>query len=148
MSGSITVVEYSAEHLEELIPMWRASFEKALSIVDPHPIEDQRRYFLEETLPSCNVRVALDGARVVGFVAASADVLAQLYLHVDYQRQGLGRRLLDWAKEQSSGVLALYTFECNVGAQRFYEEQGFVVTDRGFEETWQLADVRYEWRRR
>ena len=33
------------------------------------------------------------------FFAAPVDEIAQLYLHVDYQRQGIGSELLRWAKD-------------------------------------------------
>jgi hypothetical protein len=31
-------------------------------------------------------------------------------------------------------------------ARRFYERHGFVAVAHGFEPTWRLADVRYEWK--
>ena len=68
-----------------------------------------------------------------------------LYVRVDAIGQGIGTLLLDWAKAQSGGRLWLYTFERNARARRFYESSGFTITDRGFEEDWQLADIKYEW---
>jgi ribosomal protein S18 acetylase RimI-like enzyme len=64
-----------------------------------------------------------------------------------FQRNGLGTRMLDWAKAQSNGSLWLYTFAQNTRACAFYERSGFVAVERGFEEQWQLEDVRYEWTR-
>ncbi|MEM7166786.1 MAG: GNAT family N-acetyltransferase [Planctomycetota bacterium] len=147
MNGSVRFVEFQRDQLDELIVMWRRSFETALDIVDPHPIADQKEYFEERLLGAYDVRVALSGEQVVGFIAASAAAVAQLYIHVDYQGQGIGSQLLDWAKARSDGSLWLYTFERNRRAQRFYEQRGFRVTARGFEEDWQLEDIRYEWSR-
>lgn len=127
--------------------MWRASFEAGVGIIDPHPIEAQRRYFVDEVLPRNEVRVALRGGRIVGFVATTRESIAQLYVRVGCQRQGIGRALLAWAKDRSGGHLRLCTFARNRGAQAFYERNGFVVAARGFEPTWQLEDIRYEWRR-
>lgn len=81
------LVEFDPRCLDELVRMWRASFETAVGVVDPHPIEGQQRYFMQEVLPRNDVRVA----RVAGELA------------------------------------------------------GFVAVAHGFEPTWQLADVRYEW---
>ena len=36
-------------------------------------------------------------------------------------------------------------FARNAGACAFYERNAFVAVAHGFEPTWQLADVRYEW---
>lgn len=137
--------EFRMSDLDALVPLWRASFEHGVGIVDPHPLEEQRQYFLDEVLPTYAVRVATRGERLVGFIAASPEVVAQLYVCVDDLRLGVGTRLLRWAQERSSGSLWLFTFACNEHAQAFYEKHGFVVTDRGFEEAWQLADLRYEW---
>ena len=54
--------------------------------------------------------------------------------------------MLDWAKGQSEGSLWLYTFQRNLDAQAFYEHHGFEIVERGFEETWQLADIKYQWK--
>ena len=142
-----TIVEFRPEHADELVPMWRTSFERAVGIVDPHPIEAQSRYLIAEVVPNNDVRVVLADGRIVGFIAANRESIAQLYLHTEFQGRGLGTHLLEWAKGRSDGSLWLYTFESNTGAQRFYEAHGFVVTQRGFEEEWQLRDLRYEWRR-
>lgn len=134
-------------HVHRLIPMWRKSFEEAVGVTDPHTIEDQTNYFLTTVLPDNAVRIVLRGADVVAFVAASTESIAQLYVHVDYQGIGIGSKLLQWAKDRSDGRLSLYTFDRNERAKRFYENRGFKIVARGFEETWQLADIRYEWTR-
>jgi GNAT superfamily N-acetyltransferase len=125
--------------------MWRASFEKGVGITDPHPLAEQRAYFQREILPCNSVRVALLQDRIVGFAAASRTSVAQLYVRLGFQRRGIGTLLLDWAKSQSEGSLWLYTFARNANACFFYERSGFEVVARGFEPTWQLEDVKYEW---
>jgi len=129
--------------------MWRVSFEYGVGVVDPNPIEAQVAYLNETVLPENRVRVVLDDSTgaVAGFLAATEDTIAQLYIHVDYHRRGLGTLLLELAKAESNGVLRLFTFDANRGAQRFYEHHGFRIIRRGFEEQWQLADIEYEWRR-
>jgi len=129
----------------ELVRMWRDSFEDAVGIVDPHPIEEQQRYLMTEVASKSTIRIALFEDKVVGLVAAARQCVVQLYVHKSYQRRGLGRRMLDWAKQQSGGTLWLYTFAQNKRARSFYERQGFRAVARGFEPSWKLADVRYEW---
>ena len=115
------------------IAMWRASFEGGVGIVDPHPIEEQRQYFIDEVLPRNDVRFAILANELVGFIAASSEAVAQLYVHVAFQRRGIGAQLLTWAKEHSCGSLWLYTFARNLGACAFYERHGFTAIERGFE---------------
>jgi GNAT superfamily N-acetyltransferase len=127
--------------------MWRAAFEHGVGVRDPHSLAEQRDYFVQQVLPGHEVRLALAGDELLGFVAASPASVAQLHVRVGRHRLGIGTRLLDWAKAQSQGDLWLYAFQRNVVACAFYERGGFVATQRGFEPTWQLADVRYEWHR-
>ena len=65
---------------------------------------------------------------LIGFVAASRDSIAQLYVRIGYQRRGIGKLMLDWAKARSNGRLWLYTFARNKRACAFYERHGFKVT--------------------
>jgi len=140
-----TVIDYRPELLDELLPMWRASFESGVGIIDPHPLDEQRRYFLSEVLPQHRVRLAMLDGRLVGFIAASNEAVAQLMVRVGFQQRGIGTMLLDWAKQQSDGSLWLYTFARNSGARTFYERSGFTVVAEGFEPVWQLEDIKYQW---
>jgi len=143
--GAIDLVDFDLQWIDELLPMWRESFEAALGIVDPHPLAEQRLYFLDRLLPHHSARLALLDGRLVGFVAASAESIAQLYVRIGCQRRSIGTRMLDWAKNQSAGSLWLYTLARNHGTRAFYARQGFVEVAYGFEPTWQLDDVRLQW---
>ena len=142
-----SLVPFSPAHTDELIAMWRASFEDAVGVPEPHTVAEQRSYFLSAVVPNNRVLVAQASGCVVGFVAASDERVDQLYVHLDYQAIGIGSRLLQWAKDNSLGRLSLFTFERNDRAQKFYEARGFKLAARGFEKQWQLPDMRYEWNR-
>jgi GNAT superfamily N-acetyltransferase len=146
--GCPVLVDFHLDLLDELVAMWRESFEDGVGISDPHSLPEQRDYFLSEVLPKHTVQVALLVGRVVGFVAASADSVAQLHVRVGHFRQGIGSQLLKWAQAQSGGSLSLYTFARNHRARQFYEHHGFSAVAFGFEPSWKLDDVRYEWQRR
>ena len=136
---------FDPQRVDELVAMWRANFERGVGIVDPHPLGEQRDYLVREVLPHNDVRLALLQNELVGFVAASAESIAQLHVRIGFQRRGIGTHMVDWAKRQSAGSLWLYTFARNHGARAFYEQQGFAAIAHGFEPTWQLADVKYRW---
>ena len=125
--------------------MWRESFELGVGIIDPHPLDEQRRYLLDKVAPENAIRVAILEGRIVGFIAATQESIAQLYVRNGFHQRGIGSRLLAWAKEQSAGSLWLYTFEQNAGARAFYEKNGFRIVARGFEPQWQLRDLKYQW---
>jgi len=113
--------------------MWRTSKEIALGIKEIHPFDDHL-YFLNEVLAKENtIYLAIqDGSdAVVGIMATNGEILNQLNIHTDFQRRGIGSRLLDLARNLSSGKLQLYTFEINLGAQAFYEKHGFKLRAAG-----------------
>ena len=130
-----------------LVRMWRASFEFGVGITDPHPIDEQVAYLLERLVPGHTVRVARAEGTIVGFSATTTQSIAALYVRVECIGRGIGSHLLRLAQEGSSGSLWLYTFARNVRARRFYARHGFVEGQHGFENMWQLEDVRCEWAR-
>jgi ribosomal protein S18 acetylase RimI-like enzyme len=142
------IVDYRPEFASQLVPMWRASFEHGVGIVDPHPIEQQHRYFLDEVVPHHRVRVVLDAAgAVVAFMASTPESVAQLYVRVADIGRGLGTRLLDVAKAESNGTLWLYAFARNASARRFYEKHGFSEVDRESANMYKIEAILYRWQR-
>ncbi len=145
--SDVIVVEYLPQYGPELVQMWRNSFERAVGVNNPHPVEDQLRFLNEELSLSHSVLVALEETtgRVVGFIAFTPEKISQLYVHVENLNGGIGSKLLNIAKEKSHGRLRLFTFARNKNARRFYESHGFKIVARGVEERLQLEDIEYEW---
>jgi ribosomal protein S18 acetylase RimI-like enzyme len=141
----LELVEYEVSYLEHLVPLWREAFEFGVGVRDPHPLSEQREYFLAQVLPTHRVTLAVLESRLVGFIAASKESVSQLHVQVGLHGQGIGSALLALAKSRSAGSLWLYAFAQNVRACRFYEKHGFVAVERGFEPIWQLEDVKYSW---
>ncbi len=126
------------------------SFRAALpSIQLAHTDDEVRDWIRERLIPSAGCWVAVEGPAIVAFAALTPGWLDQLYVAPDRLGEGIGRRLLDLAKERSDGQLDLWTFQVNTRARRFYERNGFTAVEftdgAGNEE--QEPDIRYEWRR-
>jgi ribosomal protein S18 acetylase RimI-like enzyme len=139
------IADFRAADADPLVRMWRASFEHGVGIVDPHPIEDQIAYLQRQLVPSFRLRVAWEESTIVGFLASNPESIAQLYVRVGCMDRGIGSRLLELAKSESTDSLWLFTFQRNAHACRFYERRGFVAIERGFEPVWQMPDVKYRW---
>ncbi len=143
----ITIVDYHGRFAREAVAMWRESKEAALGIPEVHSFENQLD-FLRSKLTADNavsLAIHMPTDSVVGIMATDGTELSQLYIHVDFQRRGIGTRLLSLAKQRSNGTLRLYTFEVNSAAQAFYEKHGFKVIARGDDNEEGLPDIRYEW---
>lgn len=145
MRQEINVIPFDPNYAEQTVAMWRESKEKAIGQKDIHSFENHV-YFLNHILPEqFQIEIALIGDQVAGMIAYNQTEISQLYIHNEYQGNGIGQRLLEKAKEQSSGRLTLYTFEVNKKAQRFYEKHGFKIIGRGYENEENLPDIQYEW---
>jgi ribosomal protein S18 acetylase RimI-like enzyme len=144
---NIEIIAYDDRYARDTVRMWRDSKEKALRQKDVHDFEEHLAFLRSVLVKENKVFLAIDKEfeRVVGILAINGNWLNQLYIHINYQKIGIGSRLLNLAKELSPGKLELYTFEVNKNAQAFYEKHGFRITGRGFENEENLPDIKYEW---
>jgi ribosomal protein S18 acetylase RimI-like enzyme len=84
--------------------------------------------------------------RPAAFMAMENDFIDQLYVHPKYQRCGIGKALLAFARSKSPEHLWLYTLQSNVNAQAFYEQNGFNAEKYGISPE-NEPDVEYHWRK-
>jgi len=158
MSRRVFFADYKKDLELELLALWRSSSSHALGIEEDTRAEAVQEHleFLRTLNPEC-IRVAREETtdQLLGFMRKEGNEIKDLFIRVEYLRNGLGSEFIRQAKEEND-FLSLSTFELNMGAQRFYEVHDFVVTRRGFasaeDNPWattreQLADITYEWKR-
>ena len=157
MNEEITFVNFRKEQGLELIKLWRKSFAHAMGIKEDtrEEVVNEHLAYLQTYNPEI-IRVAVEKNenKVVGFMAKEGNIIKDLFIHVEYQRRGLGSSFIQKAKEEE--FLTLSTFQLNKGAQKFYEFHDFVIAECGFAgfegNSWandqeELADITYEWKR-
>lgn len=152
----IEIRKYRIAYAAEVVKLWRQSFQRAMGLQEQNvfnEFESQLNYF--ETIDPDHVTIALDTAtsNIAGFIAVVGNCVEHLYVHVDYQRKGVGGRLLEVALDKSPDDLYLFAFQQNRVAQQFYQSHGFVQVACGFaaqeSNPWatdknQLADIKYQ----
>ena len=143
----IKIIAFNDKYARDAVKMWRASKEQALGQKDIHSFNDHLNFLRVVLIKENKVYLAIDQEpdTVAGLLAISGTWLNQLYIHINYQKSGIGSRLLNLAKELSPGKLELFTFEVNKNAQAFYEKHGFRIIARGSENEENLPDIKYEW---
>ncbi len=88
------------------------------------------------------------GERPMGFIALADNEILALYVAPDARRKGVGRHLMEFAKERSDS-LRLWTYKANTVARAFYRLSGFREVGRtdGDYNDEGLPDVEYLWER-
>ncbi|MQR94320.1 N-acetyltransferase [Fictibacillus phosphorivorans] len=145
-NNQVKILPFLPEFAEQTVKMWRDSKYEAIGVKEIHSFESHI-YFLNNILTKeFIVELALVNEMVAGMIAYHESEISQLYVHNEFQQLGIGKTLLQRAKETSTGRLILRTFEVNKKAQRFYEKNGFTVIGRGHENEENLPDLLYEWK--
>lgn len=137
--------------------MMRESFHRAMSLEHHNrfdELEKHLNFFANYRLDCVRLAIEMASSTIVGCMVLDGVELEQLYVHADYQREGIGSKLMAMAKTQSPERLELFTFNQNRQAQSFYKKHGFTEVARGYASfngnPWaktkeQLADIRYIW---
>lgn len=104
------------------VDAWLRSFTEAVpSICRAHSDQQVRAWLGDEIVPTRETWLATVENLVVGTTVLRGDELDQLYLDRLWRGRGIGDRLVG---------LALWTFQVNGPAQRFYQRHGFIAVER------------------
>jgi len=151
MPEEFIIREYRTEDFDAVTILWRISREKSLpefQLEKGHFFYEDRDYFRNHVLENNQVWVVEAGNGPVAFMAMNKDFVDQLYIHPDFQRRGIGKTLLDFARERSPEHIWLYTLQANINARAFYEKNGFAAEKFGISPPPESEpDVEYHWRR-
>lgn len=90
--------------------------------------------------------IAQESGTVVGFALRDDDNLGGLYVARGARNRGIGKALLDLARDGQQRLEA-WSYEANEHARRFYRREGFVEFAREIEDSSGLTDVGHVWTR-
>lgn len=77
------------------------------------------------------VFVAVDNGRIVGLAALYRPQVFLHSLYVSERGRGIGKALVDHVLGETGGALSLKCQAANVGAQAFYDREGFICIEAG-----------------
>jgi len=105
---------------------------KAMTYLPVVHTDDQTTRFIAGVVESDQVQVAERDGVIIGFAAVAGSWLAHLNVQPSCQSQGVGSRLITWAKQISPTGLDLWVFQRNTRARALYAFHGWhdvVLTD-------------------
>jgi len=140
---------YKSGDFEATTSLWRRAREQAFPDFQRrkgHSYEEDQVYFRDVILVNNDIWVVEADGKPVAFMAIAGDFIDQLYVDPDYQRQKLGKALLDYAKSLSPEHLWLYTLQINANGRAFYEKNDFRQVKLGISPAPESEpDVEYHW---
>lgn len=80
---------------------------------------------VKSILPNAEVYVYEETGEILGFIGMDADYIAGLFIKEEYRGRGIGRLLIETAKQKQR--LSLHVYERNSGAVAFYRAAGFEI---------------------
>ena len=147
MSGYV-INELRAAELADAANVWFRSWHAAFpDLSHPMPYEGWLPRLRDEIAVNCACRVATSKGVVVGFVAVdlAKACLEQIFVAPDCQARGIGKLLMDEAKQLSPSRLTLTTPQRNTRAAEFYRREGFTTGGTGINPVNGLPNIEYVW---
>ena len=134
---------------DAMAALWLRSFAAALpSVRRAHSDAEVRAWVRHVLVAQRESWVSCADGALSGLLVLHGAEVDQLYVDPVRRGRGIGTLLLEHATLRRPAGLALWTFQVNTAARRFYARHGFVETlytdGRGNEEG--EPDVRMEWR--
>ena len=118
---------FEQQDMDPVLDIWLRASIKAHDFIDAAYWQAHVATMREVYIPASETYVIADDSKVLGFCSLLDNQLAALFVDPDYQGQGLGKRLLGYAKSiRDELTLAVYTE--NTSSLAFYLAQGFKVT--------------------
>ncbi len=109
--------------------------------VNPEMVNWWRGYFAAE-----RAWVAVENTQIIGFCARDDDNIAALYVTKPFRSSGIGKRLLDAAKQDQTWI-TVWAYAENTEALRFYHREGLVEISREIDEDTDLLNIEHRWNR-
>ncbi len=119
---------YEDRDLDDLLAAWASASAVAHPFLTPKFLELERHNIPNLYLPNAETWVCEEEGRVIGFIALLGNQVGAIFVDQKHQRRGIGRKLMDKAKDLR-GDLVVEVFKANSVGRDFYAKYGFKVGD-------------------
>lgn len=103
--------------------------------------------FVKEALRHAEVYVYEHDGKIQGFIGLNDAYIEGLFVSDEMQSQGIGKALLDYAKDKRSELL-LNVYQKNIRAISFYRREGFEIQHNGLDEVVGEREYAMEWHKK
>ena len=135
--------EYKISDLESLMNLWLETNIQAHDFI-PRSYWQGNYEPVKEMLPDAAIFVYEDNNIIQGFVGLMGSYIAGIFINKNCQSLGLGKKLLDYIKENHS-ELSLCVYKKNVRGVKFYLRESFVVVKEQLDENTGETELVMKW---
>lgn len=128
----------------ELADLYMDASLLAHPFIDPDYLALDKVALREVRLPLEEAFVYEQPGEILGFIALQGPEIKGLFVKADQQRKGIGRALVDYAKDLHDH-LDVRIFQENYTAQRFYYALGFEIAEEGAHNALPHPEYRMRW---
>lgn len=127
--------EYQESDQDIVVNIWLEASVKAHHFLPRAYWESKAEDMRNIYIPAAKTYVYMEdlSSQVLGFISLVDNYIAAVFVLPECQGQGIGKQLIDDAKERYDR-LELGVYVENIDATAFYKKQGFVIVDERMEE--------------
>jgi putative acetyltransferase len=125
--------KYNENDMDSLLDIWLTASVKAHNFVSSEFWESQIDSMRNIYIPASETYVYEVDSEIVGFYALHESRLAAIFVAPELQGKGIGKQLLNHAKNQRA-TLILSVYKENQASYQFYLSQGFNVVSEQLDE--------------
>lgn len=130
---NIICVPFEEKYWNEYMKIYNDCFYEMRRELEIEPINFYSEYSQMKDRAG-NTFLSLQNGEITGAVSCYGNELDDLIVKKEFQRQGLGQKLLLWGmnhiKEQGFDEIILHVAEWNRNAVKLYEKNGFVIKNK------------------
>lgn len=125
--------KYRKDDIEAMLDIWLKASIEAHNFIAPDFWRSQVNNMRNIYIPASENYVYERESEVVGFYSLYENTLAAIFVSPEKQRAGIGKQLINHAKEQRESLI-LSVYKENKPSFNFYLSQGFTVVSEQMDE--------------
>lgn len=130
MPADYTIIALTPKDFDEIIIVWEESVKATHHFLMPEEIDFYKPYVLKYALPDNQLfGIKNQQNELMAFMGLSADKIEMLFVHPKHFKQGFGKKLINFAKNEFN-IKKVDVNEDNPQALAFYKKQGFHIVGR------------------
>ena len=135
---------FTHRDIDRIMELWLVTNIVAHSFIE----SDYWREHYEQVkamMPQATLYVYEQNAVIQGFIGLIENDIAGIFVDESFQSRGIGKKLLDYAKERTVS-LALHVYQENERAVQFYLREGFFISSAQNDEQTGRRELVLQWR--